>query len=116
MTRLRLSPRARKDWVRAILLVGLAAAAAAGFTSRAPGNAPLGDPLQESKVYRRTLEVYGGAANVLATELREGFLDLWRGRTLALTLAALTLAAAGIVRLATEDRPPGPETDGRLPK
>lgn len=114
MTRFRISPRARKDLVRAILLVGLAAAAAVFFTAQPAGTGPLGNPLEESKAYRRTLEVYGGAANVLATELREGFLGLGRGRALALALAALTLAAAGIVRLATEDRPPGPGAGGRL--
>lgn len=114
MTRFRLAPRTRKDLVRAVLLVGLAASAAVYFTAQPAGAGPLGNPLEESKVYRRTLEVYGGAANVLAAELREGFQDLWRGRALALTLAVLTLAAAGIVHLATEDGPPGPGSGGRL--
>ena len=38
--------------------------------------------------------MYGGTANVMATELREGFDRLWHGRALAGTLAVLTLAVA----------------------
>ena len=107
MTRLRITSRTRRDLIRAILLVGLAAAAAVYFTARPPEPGPLGNPLEESKVYQRNLEMYGGTANLVAAQLRESFLGLWRGRTLALTLAALTLAVAGLVHLVTGDRRPG---------
>ncbi len=86
--------RTRVDLVRGILVVGLGSALAVYFTASGAVPDPLGDPLETSKIYRRSLEMYGGTANVVATELREGFLQLWHGRALAGTLAALTLAAA----------------------
>jgi TRAP-type mannitol/chloroaromatic compound transport system substrate-binding protein len=101
MNRFRLTPRARRDLVRGILVVGLAAAAAAYFTARPPEAGPLGNPLEESKVYQRNLEVFGGSANLLATELREALAGWFRIHVLALGLAALTLAVAGGVLLAT---------------
>jgi hypothetical protein len=93
------------DLARGIVLVGLAGALAVYFTARAPGSGPLGDPLEDSKIYQRTLEVYGGTANLVASQIREGLLGLWRGRTLAYTLAVLTLVVAGAFLLATEDVP-----------
>jgi len=89
-----LQRRTRVDLVRGILVVGLGSALAVYFTASGAAPDPLGDPLANSKVYRRSLEVYGGTANVLATELREGFARLWQGRALAGTLVVLTLAAA----------------------
>ena len=40
------------------------------------------------------MEVYGGTANLLATELRLWFASLWHGERLAYTVAVLTLVAA----------------------
>ena len=102
------SRRTRNDLIRGILLVCLGSALAVYFTAAEPAPDPLGDPLQTSKVYLRNMEMYGGAANVVATELREGFLRLWHGRALAGTLAVLTLAAVLAVHLASEPgRPRG---------
>ncbi len=83
---------------RAILAVGFTAAVAVWFAASArPGN-PLGyDPL-ENKRYIHDLEVYGGTANVLATEFREWVAGLWYGKNLAYTIAALTLITVGFVR------------------
>jgi len=53
--------------------------------------------LTHSKAYLRQLEVIGGKAAVLGTELTNGFENLWHGRELAGTLAALTaLLALGV--------------------
>ncbi len=46
---------------------------------------------EDSKKYLRDLELYGGKANVLATEFRLWFVGLWQGKSLAITIACLTL-------------------------
>ncbi|HMK43960.1 MAG TPA: hypothetical protein VK445_07460 [Dissulfurispiraceae bacterium] len=46
--------------------------------------------MDDSKMYRHNLELYGGKLNVLANELVQGFYGLWRGRVLAFTLAGLS--------------------------
>jgi hypothetical protein len=53
-------------------------------------DSPLGNPLDESKSYRRSLELYGGKANLLTAEFAQWFFGLWRGRSLALTIASLS--------------------------
>ena len=45
-------------------------------------------PPGDSKKYLRELELYGGKANVLATELRGWFAGLWQGKSLAFIVAA----------------------------
>ncbi len=60
----------------------------------------------DSKQYLRQMEVYGGAANVLASELREWFIGLWSGRSLAFTVAFLSLLVAAAARLALTPLPP----------
>jgi hypothetical protein len=44
--------------------------------------------------YQGQMELIGGKANVLASEVQEWFSGLWHGRNLAYTLAVITLAAA----------------------
>jgi hypothetical protein len=46
---------------------------------------------EDSKKYLRGLELYGGKANVLMDELRRGFAGLWHGKSLAFTVACLTI-------------------------
>jgi hypothetical protein len=99
--------RTRLDIVRGILVVGLTSAVAVFLTAGQAAAGPLGDPLHESKAYVRAMEMYGGTANVVASELTEAFKGLWHGKPLAFTLAVLTLLAAGGFYLVTEDRDPG---------
>src|SRR5437870_2266307 len=80
----------------AILVVGLTGAiwiylAAAPVTGDA-----LGYNAAESKQYLRTMELYGGKANVLAAELRQWFEGLWHGTRLAYTVACATVLLAGV--------------------
>lgn len=83
---------------RAILAVGFTAAIVVWFIASARPENPLGyDPL-ENKRYIHDLQVYGGTANVLATEFREWFAGLWYGKNLAYTIAVLTLITVGVVR------------------
>jgi hypothetical protein len=49
---------------------------------------------QDTKKNQYQLEVIGGKANVVATEIQQWFSSLWHGRQLADTLAVLTFAAA----------------------
>lgn len=84
-----------------ILLVGLGSAALIYVTSRdRSGSVPAyenGGQLayrtspEDSKQYLRSLELYGGTANVLANELRLWFDGLWHGRTLAFTVACIAI-------------------------
>jgi hypothetical protein len=50
----------------------------------------------DSKRYQRDLEMFGGKASVLFDEFTRWFARLWQGKTLGLTLAALS----GLVSLA----------------
>jgi hypothetical protein len=45
----------------------------------------------DSKAYQRELERFGGKANVLAAEFTHWFAGLWQGRTLAFSVAFLSL-------------------------
>jgi hypothetical protein len=49
---------------------------------------------EESKMYLHDLEVYGGKANVLADEFTRWFVGLWHGKSLAITVACISLITA----------------------
>ena len=98
--------RARLDIIRAILLVGLTSAVTVFLTAVDPADPPLGDPWTDSKVYRRTMEMVGGTANLVASDLTEWLGGLWHGRNLAYTLAVLTLVLAWGFHFITEEQPP----------
>jgi len=46
---------------------------------------------EDSKQYLRGLELYGGKANVLMDRFRRGFIGLWHGKSLAFTVACITV-------------------------
>jgi hypothetical protein len=46
---------------------------------------------EDSKQYLRSMELYGGKANVLADEFRRWFVGLWQGRSLALIIAGTSI-------------------------
>ncbi len=46
---------------------------------------------EDSKQYLHGLELYGGKANVLMDRLRRGFIGLWHGKSLAFTVACITI-------------------------
>ena len=79
---------------------------------------PLGyDPLT-MKTTLREMQVYGGMANVLATQIRQWFASLWHGKLLAFPLGLLSLSAALLLwRISTAasqtgpDQPPGEDAD-----
>ncbi|MGD0585131.1 MAG: hypothetical protein ABSA86_05030 [Oryzomonas sp.] len=74
-----------------IMLVGLGAAAVVYL---AAGDVPEGVPdfdIEGSRRSLRDLELYGGKANVLVAEFMEWFSGLWHGRSLAYTIACITV-------------------------
>jgi hypothetical protein len=93
---------------------GAAEVAIRAGPSRGDGRRPPDDELPETKVYLRQQEMYGGQANVLATEIREGFAGLWHGKPLGVTVAVLgILLRAGLRFVADplpleDDEPPAP--------
>jgi hypothetical protein len=102
----------------AILIAGLAAAIVIYAHAGPAPDYPLGSDLEDSKVYLRQLELYGGKANVLGVELRQWFDGLWHGRSLAFTVAVLAALVAAGFRLAAIPLPPlddGDAAGGRQP-
>jgi hypothetical protein len=84
-----------------VLIVGLATAAAIYFT--AEDDAPLStsyvivlDPAT-SKAYVRDLERFGGKAAVLFDEFNRWLAGRWHGRALGITIAWLSVGAAGLL-------------------
>ena len=78
-----------------VLLVGFSTALWIYVTAAPePGDSAAAE-VTETKQYQRQIELYGGKANVLATELLGWLRSLWRGRRLALTVACLTVLVAG---------------------
>jgi hypothetical protein len=84
-----------------ILLVGLASAI---WIYQRTENAPYGAlgyvneggtlyPImpEDSKQYLRSMELYGGKANVLADQFRRWFVGLWQGKSLAFIIACTTI-------------------------
>jgi hypothetical protein len=80
----------------AILIVGLITAIGIYVSAARSTDDMVEYEIQHSKQYQRTLELYGGKANVMAVELTQWFDSLWHGTRLAYTLACATvLLAAG---------------------
>jgi hypothetical protein len=86
------SPDRRRFIAAAILIIGLACAGV--IYLRAGPDAVSSYEWEETKQYQRTLELYGGTANVVASDFREWFASLWHGQRLAFTVAFITLATA----------------------
>jgi len=101
----------RSTIATALLVAGLLASCVLYIRATRPGS-EAEERADDSKQYLRQMEVYGGTANVLASELREWFAGLWRGRSLAFTLAFLSLLAAAATRLVLTPLPPQPPEGG----
>ena len=74
-----------------LFVIGLGGAIAIYLTAQPVTLDPLlGDPLSTKK-FVHELRVIGGKSNVFTAELIDWFTSLWRGQTLAGTVAVLTL-------------------------
>ncbi|MBJ6725812.1 hypothetical protein [Geomesophilobacter sediminis] len=69
-----------------VLVAGVAGGLLIYFTAT---EVPDAVDLEESKVYLRNLELYGGKANILATDLSNWFYGLWQGKSLGVTVAVI---------------------------
>jgi hypothetical protein len=95
MERKNTNPQKRVRLVTAaILFVGFSSAVVIYLTAGEPAENPLIDQLENSKIYRRSLELYGGKANLLAEEFSRWFGSLWRGKSLAFTVTIITVVIA----------------------
>ena len=84
-----------------ILLIGLGSAALIYSTAENDSRDVLGYQIidgqsypiypEDSKMYVHNLQVFGGKAIVLMDEFRRWFVGLWRGKTLAFTVAFISI-------------------------
>jgi hypothetical protein len=106
-----------------ILFVGLVSAAFIYRIADSPPRAVLGYesdggatyPIMpdDSKQYLRGLEMYGGTANVLADDLRRWFDGLWHGKSLAYTVAFITIVISAGALYAARQIPSSLKPEGR---
>jgi len=100
-----------------ILLVGLCSAVFIYLTAANDSGSVLGYEVEggvvypitpeDSKTYMHDMELYGGKANVLANEITRWFVGLWHGKSLAFTVASITiLTSFGFFFVANRSRQP----------
>lgn len=82
-----------------LLVLGLGGALAIFLCAppEEPDNPLLNDP-RAARKYHRELAMYGGKANVVSAEFLDWFDGLWHGRSLACTVAVLTVAGTWAFR------------------
>jgi len=98
-----------------ILLVGLGSAVLIYRTAENESNSILGYEIiggqaypimpEDSKMYLRDLQLYSGKAGVLADDFRRWFVGLWYGKSLAFTVAYITLFVSFVVFYAANHLP-----------
>ena len=96
-----------------LLVVGVVAGLA---IYNAASRRPPDYELPETKAELRQMEMYGGQANVLATEIREGFAGLWQGRSLGVVLAGLGILLCAGCHFVADSLPPNPPNPPLPPK
>lgn len=96
---------------RAILAVGLVVAAGIYVANVLRGGGAE-YKLDETKQYLRSMEMYGGKANLIASDFRQWFDGLWHGRTLAFTVAVLAVVVSLAYRFLATPLPPA-EDEGK---
>jgi ABC-type phosphate/phosphonate transport system permease subunit len=89
-----------------IILVGFCSAVILYLTAREPEENPLADQLENSKIFNRSLELYGGKANLLATEFSRWFGTLWHGKSLAFTVMVISAVIAALFYFIASPLPP----------
>ena len=105
-----------------VLLIGLGSAALVYLTAVNDTASVLGydvvngelHPISpdDSKTYRHDMEVYGGKANVLMDKFLRWFDGLWHGKSLAFTIAAITIGISSGLFLAARYWPFDLESSG----
>jgi hypothetical protein len=75
----------------AVLVLGLCSAALIYMTADAVPESAAIEEMQMSKQYARELQRFGGKAAVLFDEFNRWFASLWHGKSLAVTLAWISI-------------------------
>ncbi len=98
-------PANRKKGVRIaaaiILLVGLGSSALVYLRAQSDphggisGEYTMEESMRDSKKYVHDLELFGGKANLIASDFVRWYSGLWEGTQLAFTIATLTIATSG---------------------
>jgi hypothetical protein len=106
-----------------ILLVGLGSAVLIYQTAETDLSSVLGYEIagesvypimpENSKMYKHDLELYGGKAAVLADEFRRWFVGLWHGKSLAFTVAFISIFISFVIFFAANHLPPRLKSDVR---
>ena len=94
-----------------ILLVGLTGSVLIYLSAEKKEDNPLITEFENSKRYRHDLEQTGGKLIVVGSEFMKWFEGLWKGETLAFTLAGLSIFMSIVVFIIARTTPPGPEDD-----
>ena len=104
MTRPAPFPVRHYSWIAVVMLTaGLAGALVIYLTAGSPGENSMVSEFEGSKRFIHDLELYGGKANVIADRLTRWFDGLWRGKSLAFTVAFISAAvSAGYFLLARQ--------------
>lgn len=95
------------------LVVGLGSAVFIYLTTENTADSFSGYEVLESKKYIHDLELYGGKANVLANEFMGWFDGLWHGKSLAFTVACITIGISLGVFFVAHHMPTNLEADAR---
>ena len=80
-----------------IFFTGLVASTTVYLMSAHTSGVEEGPDTANSKVYLHDLELYGGKANLLASEFMSWFSGLWQGKTLAYTIAGITVVLSALI-------------------
>ena len=90
----------------ALLLAGLSGSAFIYLNATGSSGNSSEYEFEGTKQYVHDLELYGGKANVLATEFGKWFAGLWHGKSLAFTLATITIIISLGLFLVAHHMPP----------
>lgn len=94
-----------------VLFAGFGAALLLYMTCQDVSDNDLVYQLHHTPQYRRELQIMGGQMNVFADDFSLWFEGLWQGRSLACTVASITLILSAGLFLAACHVPDGPRSD-----
>ncbi|HEX9022274.1 MAG TPA: hypothetical protein VF799_00370 [Geobacteraceae bacterium] len=94
----------------AVLLAGLGSSITIYLRAGQTVDSALLEEFEYSKRYQHDLELYGGKANVIASEITNWFNGLWHGKSLAIMVAVISILVASGLFLAARISPSGPKS------
>ncbi len=105
-----INPRARLYLIATIvLIVGLGIAITVYLTAESSSDNTWVREFESSKRYEHELEVYGGEMNVLLDRFNRWFAGLWHGKSLAYTIACITIVVSAGIFLVAFASPSNPK-------